>query len=68
MAIQNPDDLPSHERPGTEAEREAIAATDPVLVLSQPKTFKALLRRASSARQSATAGWLARADLLGVSA
>jgi hypothetical protein len=66
MAIQNPDDLPLHERLGPEAEREAIAATNPVLVLSQPKTFKALLRGASSPRQTATAGWLARADLLGV--
>jgi hypothetical protein len=30
--IQNPDDLPLYELQGTEAEREAIEATNPVLV------------------------------------
>jgi hypothetical protein len=30
--IQNPDDLPLHELPGAEAERETIEATNPVLV------------------------------------
>jgi len=48
--IQYPDDLPLYERLGAEAQREAIEATNPVLVQSQAETFKALRREALSPR------------------